>query len=69
MQKIGDKIPVNCLDNGKTIDGILHKISKDKIEVVIQNNIILQLVKKQNTSLFIGSKGGMEFSAVINKTK
>lgn len=65
MARLGDKIVVTCTDNGKIIDGILHRISKDKIEVVIQNHVVIHLNRKPNTSLFVGSKGGMEFTASL----
>lgn len=65
MARLGDKIAVTCTDNGKVVNGVLHRISKDKIEVVIQNDAVIHLNRKPNTSLFVGSKGGMEFTASL----
>ena len=62
--RVGDKIKVDCTDNGKSSDGIIHKISKDKIEVVIGNGAAtITLVKQANRPLYVGNKGGMEFTA------
>lgn len=61
--RIGDKIKVDCTDTGKSSDGIIHKISKDKIDVVIGNGAAtITLVKQPNRPLYVGNKGGMEFT-------
>lgn len=62
--RIGDKITVNCTDNGKSSDAIIHRISKDKIDVVIGNGAAtITLIKQTNRPLYVGNKSGMEFTA------
>ena len=61
--RIGDKIKVDCTDTGKSNDGIIHKINKDKIDVVIGNGAaMITFIKQLNRPIYVGNKGGMEFT-------
>lgn len=63
--RIGDTIKVYCSDNGKTVDGVLHRRSKDMIDVIIEGSIKITLVRKPDTSMFVGNKSGLEFTATL----
>jgi hypothetical protein len=63
--RIGDTIEVYCSNNGKTVKGVLHRRSKDMIDVVIESSIKLTLARKPNTSLFVGNKSGLEFTVTM----
>lgn len=63
--RIGDKIKVDCTDTGKSVESIIHRISKDWIDVVVGANVVIRLNKRPNTSLYIGNNAGMEFTTRI----
>ena len=61
--RIGDKIKIGCTDTGKSNEGVVHRISKDKIDVVIGNGAAtITLIKQPNRPLYVGNKSGMEFT-------
>jgi len=61
--RVGDTIKVHCSDNGKDVDGILHRISKDALTVVLaKGGVTISMVRKGKTNLFVGSKSGLEFT-------
>lgn len=64
--RLGDTIKVYCSDNGKTVDGVLHKLSKDALTVVLaKGGVTISMVRKGKTNLFVGSKGGLEFTVTL----
>lgn len=61
--RIGDSIKVHCSDNGKDVDGVLHKLGKDSLTVVLaKGGVTISMVRKGKTNLFVGSKSGLEFT-------
>ena len=59
----GDKIKIHCSDNGKDVDGILHRIGKDALTVILaKGDVSIAMVRKGKTNLFVGSKSGLEFT-------
>lgn len=63
--RIGDTIKVYCSNNGKTVNGVLHRRSKDMIDVIIESSIKITLARKTGTSLFVGNKSGLEFTVTM----
>jgi hypothetical protein len=64
--RIGDVVDITCLDNGLKTPGVIHRISKNSITVVMnKGDVTLTLIRKGYTNQFIGSKGGLEFSLHI----
>lgn len=61
--RIGDKIKVDCTDTGKSVESVIHRISKDWIDVVVGSNVVIRLNKRPNSTLYIGNNAGMEFTA------
>jgi len=61
--RIGDKLKIDCTDTGKSSEAVLHKISKDKIDVIIGNGVAsITLTKQKNRPIYVGNKSGMEFT-------
>jgi len=63
--RIGDSVKVDCTDTGKSMDGTIHKISADYLEVLVgpeKQRIRITLRKRPNTRLYIGNSAGMEFT-------
>lgn len=63
--QLGDTIQVTCTDTSKTQPGLVHRLGKDYLEVLIgpdnkRARIILR--RKPNTQLFVGNSVGMEFT-------
>lgn len=63
--RLGDDITVSCTDTGKSHTGVIHRLGKDYLEVLIgpdnkRARIILR--RKPNTQLFVGNSVGMEFT-------
>lgn len=61
--RIGDKIKVDCTDTGKSVESVIHRISKDWIDVVVGVGVVIRLNRRPNTTLYVGSNAGMEFTA------
>lgn len=61
--RIGDKLKIDCTDTGKSSEAVLHKISKDKIDVIIGNGVAtITLIKQKDRPIYVGNKSGMEFT-------
>lgn len=61
--RLGDKIKIDCTDTGKSNEAVVHRIGKDKIDVVIGNGAAtITLVKQAGKPLYVGNKGGLEFT-------
>jgi len=61
--RIGDKLKIDCTDTGKSSNAVLHKISKDKIDVIIGNGVAtITLIKQKDRPIYVGNKSGMEFT-------
>ena len=67
--RIGDKIKVDCTDTGKSVETTIHRISRDWIDVVVGAGVVIRLNKRPNTTLYIGSNAGMEFTARLIEDK
>ena len=64
--RIGDKIVVRCMDNGRNVDGVVHRMTKDAITVVLgKGDVTVTMVRKGTTNNFIGAKGGLEFTVTL----
>lgn len=66
---VGEKIKVDCTDTGKSVESVIHRISKDWIDVVVGANVVIRLNKRPNTTLYVGSNAGMEFTAKLIEDK
>lgn len=62
--RIGNKIELTCTDTGKSMPVVIHRISKDWIDVVI-SGVVIRLNKRPGTTLYVGSNAGMEFTTSI----
>lgn len=63
--RLGDTINVNCTDTGKTQPGLVHRLGKDYLEVLIgpdNKRVRIIFKRKPNTKLFVGNLVGMEFT-------
>jgi len=63
--RLGDTINVNCTDTGKTQPGLVHRLGKDYLEVLLgpeTKRVRVVLKRKPNTKLFVGNLVGMEFT-------
>lgn len=61
--RIGDKLKIDCTDTGKSSEAVLHKISKDKIDVIIGNGVAtITLIKQKDRPIYVANKSGMEFT-------
>ena len=63
--RLGDTIDVHCTDTGKTQPGLIHRLGKDYLEVLLgpeTKRVRVVLKRKINTKLFVGNLIGMEFT-------
>jgi hypothetical protein len=63
--RLGDSVTVDCTDTGKSMDGTVHRIGVDYLEVLVgldKQKIRIILRKRPNTRLYVGNAAGMEFT-------